>query len=79
MSLNAEKNIDFAKIGTDDAFRELGSSREGLTTTEASNRIANEGYNDISEKKVNPVKKFLLYLFLNILVIQLYQHLSHRI
>ena len=63
MSLNAEKNIDFAKIGTDDAFRELGSSREGLTTTEASNRIANEGYNDISEKKVNPVKKFLLYFY----------------
>ncbi len=58
-----EKSIDFTKIGIDDAFRELNSSLAGLKTTEASNRIGKEGYNEISEKEVNPVKKFLLYFY----------------
>ena len=58
-----EKSIDFTKIGIDDAFRELNSSPAGLTTTEANNRIGKEGYNEISEKEVNPVKKFLLYFY----------------
>ena len=39
----------------------LGSSQNGLGNAEAQNRLAQYGYNELAEKKVNPVLKFLSY------------------
>jgi len=41
----------------------LGSSQAGLTQAEAQRRLTQYGYNEISEKKVNPLIKFLSYFW----------------
>ena len=41
----------------------LGESAGGLTTTEAQQRLAQYGYNELPEKKVNPILKFLAYFW----------------
>ncbi len=41
----------------------LGSSPEGLSQTEAHRRLDQYGYNELPEKKVNPVLKFLSYFW----------------
>ncbi|MGA2090178.1 MAG: plasma-membrane proton-efflux P-type ATPase [Endomicrobiales bacterium] len=41
----------------------LGSSPEGLSQTEAQKRLAQYGPNEITEKKVNPLLKFLSYFW----------------
>jgi len=40
-----------------------GTSTGGLTTTEAQRRLAQYGYNELPEKKVNPILKFLSYFW----------------
>lgn len=42
---------------------EVGSSPGGLTQTEAARRQTEYGFNEIPEKKVNPVLKFLVYFW----------------
>jgi H+-transporting ATPase len=37
----------------------LGSSPDGLTQAEVERRIAHYGYDEISEKKTNPFRKYL--------------------
>ncbi len=43
--------------------RRLGFSKDGLSSTEAEERRAKYGYNEIPEKKRNPVLKFLSYFW----------------
>ena len=44
-------------------MKQLGSSPNGLSETEAQEYIIKYGYNELPEKKVNPVLKFLSYFW----------------
>jgi len=46
-----------------DIFEKLSSSQKGLSSAEAEQRLKKYGYNEIQEKKVNPVKKFAGYFW----------------
>jgi len=62
-----EQNI----IGTEDAkkasmldlFQQLSSSEKGLAESEAKKRIEQYGYNEIAEKRINPLLKLLTYFW----------------
>jgi len=43
--------------------KKLGSSQDGLTQSEAQKRLAQYGPNEIEEKEVNPILKFLTYFW----------------
>jgi H+-transporting ATPase len=49
--------------GIDDLFAELDSSPHGLSEPEAEKRLTRYGYNEIAEKHVNPLFKFLGYFW----------------
>jgi H+-transporting ATPase len=42
----------------------LSSSESGIATSEADKRLAEYGYNEISEKKTSPILKFLSYFWI---------------
>jgi H+-transporting ATPase len=44
-----------------DLMRRLSSSQDGLSTAEAKQRLQTYGYNELTEKEVNPILKFLYY------------------
>ncbi len=46
-----------------DLMIQLKTSPDGLTTSEAKNRLNSDGYNEIAEKKVSPLLKFLSYFW----------------
>jgi H+-transporting ATPase len=46
-----------------EVFEKLHSSPKGLSASEAKKRLAQYGYNDIAEKKVNPLIKFIGYFW----------------
>jgi H+-transporting ATPase len=46
-----------------DIFAELSSSEKGLSESEAEERLRKYGYNEIVEKKKNPLVKFLSYFW----------------
>jgi H+-transporting ATPase len=52
-----------AKASTADLLKRLSSSEEGLSTPEAKDRLQQYGYNEIEEKKVSPLRKFLGYFW----------------
>jgi len=52
---------DLKTVSVDDFFEKLSSSKNGLSSSEANNRISKYGLNEIKEKKINPVRKFLGY------------------
>jgi H+-transporting ATPase len=47
----------------EDLLDELNSTREGLSSDEALKRLDEYGFNEISEKKKNPIVKFLKYFW----------------
>ncbi|RXE56306.1 metal ABC transporter ATPase [Methanoculleus taiwanensis] len=47
----------------DDLFEKLSSQRDGLTGSEAQSRVQTYGYNEIPEKKENPLLTFLKYFW----------------
>ena len=51
------------RMTCDELFRELGSSKEGLSSSEAGSRLADYGPNALEEVKVNPLLKFLSYFW----------------
>lgn len=55
----AGRDVDFAKIGQDDAMRLLDASAEGLTSAEATRRLAEHGPNALPEESHSPVLAFL--------------------
>jgi H+-transporting ATPase len=54
---------DIAEASPDELFEQLSSSGKGLGSDEAKTRQQKYGMNDISEKKANPLIKFLLYFY----------------
>ena len=46
-----------------EAFKKLGTSPKGLSTTEAKKRLEQYGENALAEKKVNPLLKLLGYFW----------------
>ncbi len=61
------KNIldisEIKKLSVDDLFKKLSSNKNGLSGSSANDRITEYGFNEISEKKVNPIIKFLSYFW----------------
>lgn len=60
------KSIDtqqVEKIALDDVFKQLESTAQGLTTSEAQQRLDTIGKNALVEEKVSPLKKFLMYFW----------------
>ncbi|MBX8639664.1 MAG: plasma-membrane proton-efflux P-type ATPase [Thermoplasmata archaeon] len=57
------KGIDYSKLSIEDALKDLGSNFGGLSTVEVNKRLETYHYNEIKEKKENPIKKFLLYFY----------------
>lgn len=61
---NEEIGIQKAeKSSIDDMFHELSSSVDGLSSSESKKRVEVYGLNEIPEKKVNPLVKFLSYFW----------------
>ncbi|KAF5042489.1 Potassium-transporting ATPase ATP-binding subunit [anaerobic digester metagenome] len=50
-------------MAVDDLYRALSSRREGLSQSEANDRIRTYGYNELPEKEESAVKKFLRYFW----------------
>ena len=50
-------------MSLEEVFEKLSSSQKGLSSAEAKERIQKYGYNEIQERKVSPVKKFLGYFW----------------
>lgn len=44
-------------------LKRLGSTPDGLSNAESQSRVAQYGYNELAEKKVNPILKFLSYFW----------------
>ncbi len=51
------------KASLPELFKTLASSGNGLSSTEAQTRLQKYGPNEITEKKVNPLLKFLVYFW----------------
>ncbi len=57
-------NIDDIKnLKTGELFKKFSTDKKGLSSSEANERLKKYGYNEISEKKVNPIIKFLGYFW----------------
>ncbi|MGW8256257.1 MAG: plasma-membrane proton-efflux P-type ATPase, partial [Thermoguttaceae bacterium] len=54
---------DLASLSIGDLQEKLGSSLAGLSQDEAQKRLSQYGYNELAEKKENPILKFLLYFW----------------
>ena len=54
---------DLKSLPLQELQAKLGSSPAGLTQAEAQRRLAQYGYNEIAEKKINPFLKFLTYFW----------------
>lgn len=54
---------DFKTLSTDEAMGEVQGHSEGLTASEAHDRIKAYGYNEIKEKEVSPLLKILSYFY----------------
>jgi len=50
-------------ISTEELFKKLDSNRNGLSSSEAQQRLQQFGPNEITEKKINPIVKFLGYFW----------------
>ncbi len=51
------------KASPEELFNTLSSGKNGLSTQEAKQRLTAYGANEISEKKINPLKKFFRYFW----------------
>ncbi|MEJ2724468.1 MAG: plasma-membrane proton-efflux P-type ATPase, partial [Deltaproteobacteria bacterium] len=51
------------KTSVPDLFKEHSTSKEGLSSSEAEERLQQYGYNELEEKRVSPLRKFLGYFW----------------
>ncbi|AKB37185.1 Lead, cadmium, zinc and mercury transporting ATPase [Methanosarcina siciliae C2J] len=64
MKENVQLKVDEIKDSpASEIIKKLDSSDKGLSSSEAGSRIEQYGYNEISEKKVSPLRKFLGYFW----------------
>jgi len=63
MNITTENTDSIKKTTVKDLFKKFSSSEQGLSASEAKERLQKYGYNEISEKKVNPIIKFLSYFW----------------
>ncbi|MCW8811216.1 MAG: cation-transporting P-type ATPase, partial [Ignavibacteriaceae bacterium] len=49
------KTEDLKKLSVEESFKKFSSSEKGISDATANDRIKEYGYNEISEKKVNPI------------------------
>jgi len=54
---------EIKKLSVEDLFKKFSSSENGLSDSSVKERTEEYGYNEISEKKVNPLMKFLSYFW----------------
>jgi H+-transporting ATPase len=57
------KGQDLVALPLAELQQRLGSSSDGLSASEVQSRLLQYGYNEITEKKVNPILKFLSYFW----------------
>jgi H+-transporting ATPase len=57
------KGSELSTLPLDELRSRLGSTPDGLSQEEAKRRLSQYGYNEIEEKKANPLLKFLSYLW----------------
>lgn len=58
------KQTEYYKtLDVESTLKELNSTKEGLSSGAIEERIKNYGYNEIKEKEVSPLRKFLLYFY----------------
>jgi H+-transporting ATPase len=51
------------ELSAEELEKRLNASRDGLTGAEVSSRLKQYGYNEITEKEINPIIKFLTYFW----------------
>jgi H+-transporting ATPase len=54
---------DLKKADINELLHKLSTSKKGLSSSDAKERIQQYGLNEIPEKKVNPIVKFLGYFW----------------
>ncbi len=54
---------EIKNLPANEILEKLDSSNKGLSSSEAENRIKQYGYNELYEKKINPLIKFLSYFW----------------
>lgn len=59
-NLTVKKTSEYKVISTDDALRLLETSTDGLTDSDVQRRLQLFGFNEVAEKRANPVLAFLL-------------------
>ncbi len=60
MSLTVRNTSEYKKISIDESLKILEISKNGLAESEAEKRLELFGYNEIAEKRKNPILEFLL-------------------
>lgn len=63
MKSESENIQELKNLTLEDAFKQFSSSENGINDSEAEERIKKFGYNEIAEKKVSPIQKFLSYFW----------------
>ena len=60
MNLTVNSTSEYKKFSSEETLKFLEASAQGLTISEVRKRLQTFGYNEIAEKKMNPLLEFLL-------------------
>ena len=59
-NLVVKNTSEYKAISTEETFRLLQTSKDGLMNSEVQQRLQVVGFNEVTEKKENPIVEFLL-------------------